>query len=91
MLALPSLVHTAYFNTHMSVEKVDTSLGKFNWTLLDRQWSNTGYISVLENKQAHYRVLRADHSLLGMFRFPIAHIFSIQDDRSTVSRNHMEN
>lgn len=90
MLALPSLVHTAYFNTHMSVEKVDTSLGKFNWTLLDRQWSNTGYISVLENKQAHYRVLRADHSLLGMFRFPIAHIFFIQDDRSTVSRNHMK-
>ncbi|EMF10498.1 uncharacterized protein SEPMUDRAFT_69676 [Sphaerulina musiva SO2202] len=65
MLALPSLVHTTYFNTHMSVEKVDASLGKFNWTLLDRQWSNTGHISVLENKQAHYRVLRADHSLLG--------------------------
>ena len=64
-LALPAIVHTVFFNRHMSIEMVDASLRTQNWTLLDRQWSNTGYISVLESKNENYRVLRADHSLLG--------------------------
>ncbi|KAI4716225.1 spermine/spermidine synthase [Aureobasidium sp. EXF-10727] len=35
------------------------------WNILERAESNTGYISVLENLDAGYRVLRCDHSLLG--------------------------
>ncbi|KAI5357119.1 putative S-adenosyl-L-methionine-dependent methyltransferase [Septoria linicola] len=64
-LALPAIGHTLLFNRHMSIEKVDISLRSHNWTILDRQWSNTGYISVLESTTNQYRVLRADHSLLG--------------------------
>jgi hypothetical protein len=65
VLALPFIVHTSFFNPHMSIERADASLRMHNWTLLDRQWSNTGYISVLESQENQYRSLRADHSLLG--------------------------
>ena len=54
-----------YGNGPFSTIALDYSLNSQNWTLLDRQWSNTGYISVLENTQANYRVMRCDHSLLG--------------------------
>jgi len=54
-----------YGNGPFSTIALDTSLNAQNWTLLDRQWSNTGYISVLENSEANYRVMRCDHSLLG--------------------------
>lgn len=61
MLAIVS----PYGNGPFSTITLDASLNSQNWTLLDRQWSNTGYISVLENTQANYRVMRCDHSLLG--------------------------
>ncbi|KAK6424501.1 hypothetical protein LTR95_016388 [Oleoguttula sp. CCFEE 5521] len=48
-----------------SLSVANAGLGAQNWTLLARQWSNTGYISVLENTEQQYRVLRCDHSLLG--------------------------
>lgn len=54
-----------YGNGPFSTIALDTALNAQNWTLLDRQWSNTGYISVLENSEANYRVMRCDHSLLG--------------------------
>jgi hypothetical protein len=54
-----------YGSGPFSTITLDASLNSQNWTLLDRQWSNTGYISVLENTQANYRVMRCDHSLLG--------------------------
>ena len=54
-----------YGNGPFSTIALDASLNAQNWTLLDRQWSNTGYISVLENSEANYRVMRCDHSLLG--------------------------
>jgi hypothetical protein len=54
-----------YGNGPLSTIALDTTLNYQNWTLLDRQWSNTGYLSVLENSQANYRVMRCDHSLLG--------------------------
>lgn len=44
---------------------LEASLRSQNYTLLSRHWSNTGYLSVLENTAAGYRVLRCDHSLLG--------------------------
>jgi hypothetical protein len=45
--------------------RLNNRLITHDWLLVDRAWSTTGYISVLENHSANYRVLRADHSLLG--------------------------
>lgn len=68
-LAAPALLHTLLLNPHTStpcgMEVLNASLATQNWTLLDRAWSTTGYISVLESTSLHYRVLRCDHSLLG--------------------------
>jgi hypothetical protein len=44
---------------------LNETLAPYNHTLIARQESNTGYISVLDNFEAGYRVLRCDHSLLG--------------------------
>ena len=41
------------------------TLARSNHTLVARHESVTGYISVLDNFEAGYRVLRCDHSLLG--------------------------
>lgn len=41
------------------------TLARSNHTLIARRESITGYISVLDNFDAGYRVLRCDHSLLG--------------------------
>lgn len=54
-----------YGNGPLSTTLLETALQSQEWTLVARQWSNTGYISVLENTQANYRVMRCDHSLLG--------------------------
>jgi hypothetical protein len=35
------------------------------WSLIARQESLTGYISVIESKERGFRVMRCDHSLLG--------------------------
>ncbi|KAH7161417.1 S-adenosyl-L-methionine-dependent methyltransferase [Dactylonectria macrodidyma] len=69
VLAIPALLHTAVLNTHvmtpMATSSLNSTLIAQNWTLLDRQESLTGYISVLEDTQKGVRVLRCDHSLLG--------------------------
>jgi len=44
---------------------LNQTLSAYNHTIIARHESNTGYISVLENFQLGYRVLRCDHSLLG--------------------------
>ncbi|KAF1822063.1 S-adenosyl-L-methionine-dependent methyltransferase [Dissoconium aciculare CBS 342.82] len=61
----PFLLGTALFNPHLSNMRLNNRLAAHDWLLVDRAWSTTGYISVLENHSAVYRVLRADHSLLG--------------------------
>ncbi|KAK5170596.1 uncharacterized protein LTR77_005185 [Saxophila tyrrhenica] len=69
ILALPALAHTFLANPHFdSVRNMDVlnqQLALQNWTMLERTWSNTGYVSVLESSGMGYRVLRCDHSLLG--------------------------
>jgi hypothetical protein len=69
LLGLPAVVHTAFFNYHLptpgATVALQTALGAEGWTLLDRRESVTGYISVLENAEMGFRVMRADHSLLG--------------------------
>lgn len=68
-LAIPALVHTAFFNTHLMTPMATTALNSTlqaeNYLLLDRKESVTGYISVLESLDKGFRVLRCDHSLLG--------------------------
>ena len=76
LLSLPAILHTAVFNHHLhtpsATAALQTALGAQNWTLLDRKESVTGYISVLQSAEHGFRVLRADHSLLGgeWVRFP---------------------
>ena len=69
ILALPALLHTTTYNPHFesatTLALLNQTLHVHNWTLLDRRWSNTGYISVLDSLEMQYRVLRCDHSLLG--------------------------
>lgn len=69
VLALPALLHTAFLNTHvmtpMAAQSLNSTLLANKWSLLERKESLTGYISVADNLDTGYRVMRADHSLLG--------------------------
>lgn len=65
LFAVPALSHTLYWNPHFRSSLTEELLQSHNWTLIDRRWSNTGYISVLDSSDLQYRLLRADHSLLG--------------------------
>ena len=68
LVALPFL-HTLILNTHLPLShttaRLNATLHTHNYSLLARQESLTGYISVLENLKDEFRVLRCDHSLLG--------------------------
>jgi hypothetical protein len=68
-LALPALLHTAMWNTHvptsMALAATNETMLTHQWTILERRESVTGYISVMENLKEGFRVLRCDHSLLG--------------------------
>ncbi|EMC93870.1 hypothetical protein BAUCODRAFT_124622 [Baudoinia panamericana UAMH 10762] len=68
-LGLPSLIHAFLANPHFDSPRnlgvLNRDLAVHNWTVLDRQWSSTGYVSVAESLDLGYRVLRCDHSLLG--------------------------
>lgn len=69
LYAIPALLHTAVFNTHvaspMALQALNNGIASEGWTVLDRRESLTGYISVLENHAQAFRVMRCDHSLLG--------------------------
>ncbi|KAI5207873.1 spermine/spermidine synthase [Aureobasidium subglaciale] len=69
LFAIPAMIHTMWLNPHFVSPHTDalanSTLQTNQWNLLERTESNTGYISVLENLNAGYRVLRCDHSLLG--------------------------
>ncbi|KAF7558466.1 hypothetical protein G7046_g5690 [Stylonectria norvegica] len=69
LFALPALLHTAVLNTHvmtpMATASLNATLLSEQWILLDRRESLTGYVSVLENLDKGFRVMRCDHSLLG--------------------------
>lgn len=66
---IPALLHTSILNTHLqtpfATDQLENQFQKSGWTMLDRQDSLTGYISVLESKKDGFRVMRCDHSLLG--------------------------
>lgn len=66
---VPSILFTMTYNVHNPLQRttnvLNSTLQLHNFTLIDRQESITGYISVLDNTAAHYRIMRCDHSLLG--------------------------
>ncbi|KAE8444237.1 hypothetical protein EG329_000737 [Mollisiaceae sp. DMI_Dod_QoI] len=69
LYALPAVLHTALFNVHVPSPYATASLNATminkEWSLLERQESITGYISILESAKDGFRVMRCDHSLLG--------------------------
>lgn len=69
VLTIPAILHSVWTNPHLdsahTTNLLNTSLQTQQWNLLERGESITGYVSVLENLDLQYRVLRCDHSLLG--------------------------
>ncbi|KIX93682.1 uncharacterized protein Z520_10588 [Fonsecaea multimorphosa CBS 102226] len=67
--SLPAVAFTMVANPHCTLsrttEVLNNTLALYNYTLLERKESITGYISVLEDNQRGFRVMRCDHSLLG--------------------------
>ena len=63
------LFHTMLLNSHVPSSYAESNLAAAlmsdGWLLIERRESVTGYISVLQNLQQGFRVLRCDHSLLG--------------------------
>lgn len=56
---------SAYITFSYPNEMLNITLQKHGYSLVARQESNTGYISVLDNVKDGFRVMRCDHSLLG--------------------------
>lgn len=66
LLAIPSLLFTVSSDVHLGgLGAANSAVQQEGYSLLARQESNTGYISVLENDHDGFRVMRCDHSLLG--------------------------
>lgn len=69
LLAVPSIIFSLTSNVHLpfgnGIESVNHVLRPEGYAMLARQDSTTGYISVLENLEDGFRVMRCDHSLLG--------------------------
>jgi hypothetical protein len=71
LFAFPAILHTLWANPHHPSDHGfqlanNTLFSTQNYTLLARQESLTGYISVVENHVENaFRLLRCDHSLLG--------------------------
>lgn len=63
------LLHLVLFNLHLpsthNNSRLNATLQSGGYSLVARQESLTGYISVLDNINDHFRVMRCDHSLLG--------------------------
>ncbi|KAK6504966.1 hypothetical protein TWF481_006899 [Arthrobotrys musiformis] len=68
--AIPSFFPVFYLDPRCvmgdkGVQKLREHLASLNHSVVARIESNTGYLSVIENTQQHYRFLRCDHSILG--------------------------
>jgi hypothetical protein len=68
-LAIPGLLHTALYNTHLQTpyhtNLLNDTMAKSEWQLFERKESVTGYVAIAENLDRGFRVMRCDHSLLG--------------------------
>ncbi|ETI23020.1 hypothetical protein G647_04816 [Cladophialophora carrionii CBS 160.54] len=67
--SLPAVAFTMVANPHCGLSRttqvLNNTLALHHYTLLERKESITGYISVLEDNEKGFRVMRCDHSLLG--------------------------
>ncbi|KAL8828358.1 MAG: hypothetical protein Q9170_006637, partial [Blastenia crenularia] len=62
---IQATLFSAYIPLPYTNNVLNTTLYEHGFTLLARQDSNTGYISVLDNFRDGFRAMRCDHSLLG--------------------------
>jgi len=66
---IPAILHLAFSNVHVpysyTTNLLNSTMTKDGWSLLARQESLTGYISIIESPEKGFRVMRCDHSLLG--------------------------
>ena len=69
VFAVFPVLHSASLNLHVPLQQttdlLNSTLNSQNYSLLARQESLTGYLSVLDNLRDGFRVMRCDHSLLG--------------------------
>lgn len=66
VLAIPSIIFSVTSNVHFAgMSGVNSAIEHEGYSILARQEAYTGYISVLENNNDGFRVMRCDHSLLG--------------------------
>ncbi|KAE8350161.1 S-adenosyl-L-methionine-dependent methyltransferase [Aspergillus coremiiformis] len=69
LLTIPAIFFTLTLNVHLPLGSttlvLKSALNEEGFALVDRQESVTGYISVLDNLEDGFRVMRCDHSLLG--------------------------
>lgn len=69
LLATLLLLHTLCINVHSPLPQptgfLENTLKNHQFSLVDRQESLTGYLSVLDNLKDGFRIMRCDHSLLG--------------------------
>lgn len=66
ILAIPSVIFSVTSNVHFAgIGGVNSAIQHEGYSLLARQEAYTGYISVLQNDNDGFRVMRCDHSLLG--------------------------
>ena len=69
VFAVLPMFHSAVYNPHLPLSQnlnaLNTTLQAHGYSIVARQESVTGYISVLDNVKDGFRVLRCDHSLLG--------------------------
>lgn len=74
LLAALPMLHTFFFSVYSPLPYSNTHLNStlhhHGYSLIARQESYTGYISVLDNNKDGFRVMRCDHSLLGGEWFP---------------------
>lgn len=67
--AILPLLHLIFFCLHVplpyNTRVLNDTLRAQGYSLVARQESLTGYVSVFDNLNAEYRVMRCDHSLLG--------------------------
>ena len=59
------LIFNPYTSFSILAGQFETTLNDLGYTVIKREESLTGYLSVVENRSKGYRVLRCDHSLLG--------------------------
>jgi hypothetical protein len=68
-LAVPGLAYTLFQNPHYvsgrTTALLNETLHGYNYSLIERRESLTGYVSVFENYESGIQFMRCDHSLLG--------------------------